>query len=87
MFKEYNQLPITDELRRDIMNNVIDYLDPMTGSRFYAYSFTDVTTDADLAQDTLRYLLQVSLTRYAQKIYCAINVVRPGFDFALLTSA
>ena len=87
MFKEYNQLPITDELRRDIMNNVIDYLDPMTGSRFYAYSFADVTTDADLAQDTLRYLLQVSLTRYAQKIYCAINVVRPGFDFALLTSA
>ena len=87
MFKEYNQLPITDELRRDIMNNVIDYLDPMTGSRFYAYSFTDVTTDADLAQDTLRYLLQVSLTRYAQKIYCAINVVRPGFDFSLLTSA
>ena len=87
MFKEYNQLPITDELRRDIMNNVIDYLDPMSGSRFYAYSFSDVTTDADLAQDTLRYLLQVSLTRYAQKIYCAINVVRPGFDFSLLTSA
>ena len=86
-FKEFNQLPITNILRRDIMNGVIDYLDPMAGTRFYDYSFQDVTTDADLAQDTLRYLLAISLTRYASRIYCAINVVRPGFDFSLLQSA
>ena len=85
-FKEFNQLPITETLRRDIMDGAVDYLNPMVGSRFYQYSFQDVTTDVDLAQDTLRYLLTISLTRYAAKIYCAINVVRPNFDFSLLQS-
>ena len=86
-FKEYNQLPITDTLRRDILNKIKDYLSPMLGTRFYNYSFQDVTTDADIAQDTLRYLLTISLTRYAQKIYCAINVVNSTYDFSMLTSA
>ena len=84
--KEYGQLPITNVLRRDILNAVNDYLAPMTGTRFYNYSFQDVTTDADIAQDTLRYLLTISLTRYASKIYCAINVVNSTFDFSLLAS-
>ena len=84
--KEYGQLPITNVLRRDILNAINDYLAPMTGTRFYNYSFQDVTTDADIAQDTLRYLLTISLTRYASKIYCAINVVNSTFDFSLLAS-
>lgn len=84
--KEYGQLPITNVLRRDILNNTNDYLAPMTGTRFYNYSFQDVTTDADIAQDTLRYLLTISLTRYSGKIYCAINVVNSTFDFSLLAS-
>ena len=86
-FKEYNNLPITNALRRDILNKINDYLAPMTGTRFYNYAFQDVTTDADIAQDTLRYLLTISLTRYAAKIYCAINVVGPTYDFSMLTSA
>lgn len=84
--KEYGQLPITNVLRRDILNTMNDYLSPMMGTRFYNYSFQDVTTDADIAQDTLRYLLTISLTRYASKIYCAINVVNSTFDFSLLAS-
>lgn len=86
-FKEYSNLPITDILRRDIMNKINSYLAPMLGTRFYNYAFQDVTTDADIAQDTLRYLLTISLTRYAAKIYCAINVVGPTYDFSMLTSA
>lgn len=85
--KEYSNLPITDTLRRDIMNKITSYLSPMTGTRFYNYSFQDVTTDADIAQDTLRYLLTISLTRYASKLYCAINVVGPTYDFSMLQSA
>jgi hypothetical protein len=85
--KEYSNLPITDTLRRDIMNKITSYLSPMTGTRFYNYSFQDVTTDADIAQDTLRYLLTISLTRYASKLYCAINVVCPTYDFSMLQSA
>ena len=84
--KEYGQLPITDVLRRDILNAMNDYLSPMVGTRFYNYAFQDVTTPADIAQDTLRYLLTISLTRYASKIYCTINVVNATFDFSVLAS-
>ena len=85
--KEYCNLPITNVLRRDILNAMNSYLYPMVGTRFYNYAFQDVTTDADIAQDTLRYLLTISLTRYAQKIYCMINVVNSTFDFSVLQSA
>lgn len=84
--KEFLNLPITDNLRRDIMDTVGDYLSPLTGVRFYNYVFQDVTTDADIAQDTLRYLLTLSPTRYAQRIYLVMNIVRTGFDFSILQS-
>ena len=84
--KEFLNLPITDSLRRDIMDTVGDYLSPMTGVRFYNYVFQDTTTDADLAQDTLRYLLTLSPSRYAQRIYLVMNIVRTGFDFSILQS-
>jgi hypothetical protein len=84
--KEYGQLPITNSLRRDILNAMNDYLSPMEGTRFYNYSFQDVTTEADVAQDTLRYLLTISLTRYSSKLYCTINVVNSTYDFSLLAS-
>lgn len=85
--KEYGQLPITAVLRRDILNTIRNYLDPMTGTRFYNYAFEDVTTDADIAQDTLRYLLYISLTRYANRLICFINVVNSTFDFSIIQSA
>ena len=85
--KEYGQLPITDVLRRDVVNAIRNYLDPMTGTRFYNYAFEDATTAADIAQDTLRYLLYISLTRYANRIICVINVVNSTFDFSIIQSA
>jgi hypothetical protein len=85
--KEYIQLPITDQLRRDIVTTANDYLAPMAGTRLYNYAFQDITTDADVADNTLRFLLTLSLTAYAQRIYLAINIVRASFDFSILQSA
>lgn len=85
--KEYLQLPITDALRSDIVTTSNDYLRPMTGVRFYNYSFQDITTDADVADNTLRFLLTIAPTMYAQRIYLTINIVRASFDFAILQSA
>ena len=85
--KEYINLPITDDLRRDILDTINDYLSPMVGIRFYNYAFQDVTTDADIANDTLRFRLTLSPTRYAQRIYVFINVVNSTFDFSILQSA
>lgn len=84
--KEFINLPITDSLRRDIMDTCNDYLAPMTGVRFYDYAFQETTTEADIAQDTLRYLLTISPTRYAQRIYLVMNIVNSTFDFSILQS-
>ena len=85
--KEYIGLPITDDLRRDIADACNDYLAPMVGTRFYNYSFQDITTNFDIDNDTLRYLLSLSVVRYAQRIYLTMNVVRSNFEFSILQSA
>lgn len=85
--KEYLQLPITDALRRDIVTTANDYLAPMAGVRFYNYSFQDITTDADVADNTLRFLLTIAPTAYANRIYLTINIVRASFNFSILQSA
>ena len=85
--KEYIGLPITDTLRGDILSACNDYLAPMVGTRFYNYSFRDITTDFDIDNDTLRYLASFSIVRYANRIYLTINIVRSGFSFEILQSA
>ena len=85
--KEYVQLPITTDLRRDILDNVNDYLSPLVGVRFYNYNFQDVSSDADIADNTLRYLLTLAPTAYANKIYLVMNIVNATFDFSILQSA
>lgn len=85
--KEYLNLPITADLRRDILDNVNDYLAPMVGVRFYNYAFQDVSTDLDIADNTLRYLLTLNPTAYANKIYLVMNIVNANFDFSILQSA
>ena len=85
--KEYLQLPITDELRRDIVTTANDYLAPMAGTRFYNYAFQDITTDADVADNTLRFLLTISPTMYSARIYLSVNIVRANWDFSILQSA
>lgn len=85
--KEYCNLPITNTLRRDILNAMNSYLSPMVGVRFYNYSFQDVTTAADIAQDTLRYAFYLDITRYAARIYCFMNIVNSTFDWTIVQSA
>lgn len=86
LLKEYLQLPITNDLRREIVDVSNDYLSPMLGVRFSNYSFQDVTRDIDLADNTLRYLLVVAPTPYSQKIYLVMNIVNATFDFSVLQS-
>ena len=86
LLKEYIQLPITNDLRREIVDVSNDYLSPMLGVRFSNYSFQDVTRDIDLADNTLRYILVIAPTPYAQKIYLAMNIVNATFDFSILQS-
>lgn len=86
LLKEYVQLPITGDLRREIIDVSNDYLSPMLGVRFSNYSFQDVTSDIDLADNTLRYLLTIAPTPYAQRIYLVMNIVNATFDFSILQS-
>ena len=85
--KEYLQLPITLTLRQDILNTCNDYLSPMVGVRFYNYLFQDVSTDFDIADNTLRYLLTIAPTAYANRIYVTCNIVNANFDWSILQSA
>jgi len=87
LLKEFIQMPITDDLRRDIKDVAFDYLNPMEGVRFYRFSFQDVTTPMDIADNTLRYLLVISPTMYAQKIFLTMNIVNATFDFSIVQSA
>ena len=84
--KEFIQMPITVSLRRDIIDTVNDYLGPMVGTRFSGYAFQDVSSDFDIADNTLRYLLTIAPTPYAQKIYLVMNIVNATFDFSILQS-
>ena len=86
LLKEYLQLPITDDLRREIVDVSNDYLSPMLGVRFSNYAFQDVTKPIDLADNTLRFLLTIAPTPYAQKIYLTMNIVNATFDFGILQS-
>ena len=85
-FKEYLQKPITPRLREELWNKGNDYLkDKILGmNRCVNYSFVDATTDLDLADNTLRFILTIALTPYAQKIYLYMNIVNANYDFSIV---
>lgn len=84
-FKEYLQKPITDRLREEILTKGTDYMenDILGTGRCINYTFTDATTDTDLSDNTLRYILAIALTPYAQKIYLTMNIVNANYDFTI----
>lgn len=84
-FKEYLQKPITTRLREEMWNKGNDYLkDKILGmNRCVNYSFIDATTDTDMADNTLRFILAIALTPYAQKIYLHMNIVNANYDFSI----
>ena len=87
-FKEYLQRPITSSLRAEILLRGNDQMKLMLSQgRVTDYSFVDASADADIADNTLRYVLTLALTPYAQKIYLVMNIVNQSFDFSILQSA
>ena len=86
LLKEFIQLPITDTLRSNIVDTCVNYLDPMNGSRFSNYSFADMTSDVDVANNTLRFLLTIAPTSYAQNIFLVMNIVNATYDFSIVQS-
>jgi hypothetical protein len=83
--KQYLQLPITDDLRGEIKDNVSNYMDGVKSrGRVSDYAFQDTSTSEDISNDTLRFVLSLSPAYYAQKIYLVINLVNQTFDFQIL---
>lgn len=84
-FKEYLQRPITTQLREEILNAGRSQMELMLSqNRVTGYAFKDMTTDFDLSNDTLRFVLALSLTPYARQIYLTMNIVNQMFDFSIM---
>ena len=83
-FKEYLQKPITNQLRTQILDQGRNYMRTvLDANRVTNFTFADVTTDVDLSNNTLRYLLVLAPTPYAQKIYLTMNIVNQTYDFSI----
>lgn len=86
-FKEFLQKPITTSLRQQILDKGNDYmLLVKEQGRVTDFALQDTTTDYDMADNTLRYVLTIAPTPYAQNIYLVMNVVNQTFDFSILQS-
>ncbi|MFA6358804.1 MAG: hypothetical protein WCY09_09140 [Candidatus Omnitrophota bacterium] len=83
--KRYLQLPITTSLRRTIADDVNNFMDGVKASgRVGGYSFKDISSSADISNNTLRFVLTLSPTNYAQQIYLVMRIVNQTFDFQIL---
>lgn len=87
-FKPFIQKPITPELRGLILDGgrqqVKLYVDQR---RITNGVLQDVSTDLDISNNTLRYILTIAPTPYAQVIYLVMNIVNQTYDFSILQSA
>lgn len=85
--KEYIQLPITDDLREEINFTATNYMDGVKASnRVSDYAWQDVSTDTDISNDTLRFVLVIAPTKYAQQIYLTLDIVNQTYNFKILQS-
>jgi len=83
--KQYLQLPITNSLRRTIKDNVDNYMDGIKANgRVGAFNFKDISSSTDISNNTLRFVLTISPTNYAQQIYLVVRIVNQTFDFQIL---
>jgi hypothetical protein len=84
-FKSYLQVPITDDIRTEILDNGRNYMNQiLDANRVTDYAFNDATSDVDLSNNTLRYVLTIAPTPYAQQIYLIMNIVNQSFDFSIV---
>lgn len=83
--KQYLQLPITTSLRRTIKDNVDNYMDGVKANgRVGNFNFKDISSSTDISNNTLRFVLTISPTNYAQQIYLVVRIVNQTFDFQIL---
>lgn len=86
--KEYLQKPIDTRLREEILNAGRGYMKSIaSANRVTNWEFADMTTDYDMSNNTLRYVLALALTPYAQRILLVMNVVNQMFDFSIIQGA
>ena len=87
-FKPFIQKPITPELRGLILDGgkqqVALYV---SQGRITNGVLQDVSTNLDISNNTLRYLLTIASTPYAQVMYLVMNIVNQTYDFSILQSA
>lgn len=85
--KQFLQLPITNSLRKNIKDNVDNYMDGIkANNRVGNYLFQDLTTTTDVSNNTIRLMLTISPAYYAQQIYLSIEIVNATFNFQILQS-
>lgn len=85
--KDYIQLPITTELRKEIKDRASDQFKVWAANnRVTNWAFVDNTSDIDLGNNTLRFVATFALTPYAQIIYMYMNIVNQTYDFSILQS-
>ena len=85
LLAQFLNLPITTNLRNQILFTGTNYMQNVQSSgRVNNFAFQDVSSSLDISNDTLRYVLTISPTTYAQKIYLVINIVNNTFDFSIL---
>lgn len=87
-FKPFIQKPITSELRGLILDGGRQQVSLyIAQDRITDGVLQDVSTDFDISNNTLRYLLTIAPTPYAQVIYLVMNIVNQTYDFSILQSA
>jgi uncharacterized protein YqfB (UPF0267 family) len=85
LLKQFLGLPITDNLRSEMVFTGTNYMNGIkSANRVSNFAFQDVSTDLDITQDTLRFILTICPTGYAQRIYLVLNIVNATFDFSIL---
>ncbi len=83
--KEYLQLGITDDLRKEILTKVRLYMNIVkSNGRVSDFAFVDVSTKQDISDNKLKFVLTLAPVGYAQEIYLVMNIVNQTYDFSIL---
>jgi hypothetical protein len=85
---EYLQLPITTSLRKQMVTAIDNYMNTVKSQgRVSNFAFQDTSTDTDVSNNTLNFVLTLAPTYYAQIINVAITIVNQTFDFTILQNS
>jgi hypothetical protein len=76
LLKQYINLPITDNLRRQIYFSIVNYMGGLNSypQRITNFNVQDISTATDISNDTLVYVIILAPTPYAQKIKVNLRI-------------